>query len=181
MAAEIETLSSQIVYQNKWMTVREDQVAFANGHRGIYGYIDKPDFALIVPIHGDGSIQMVEQYRYPVGQRLWELPLGVWDENPNAEPVDMAHAELLEETGLRAASMESFGDFFQASGLATQRCHMFVARELSAGPAQPEVEEQGMVSRAFRFSEVQNLIRQGGIRDVTTVAALGYLRLLGVL
>ena len=176
---EITTLGSKVVYQNKWMAVREDSVRFENGHQGIYGYIDKPNFALIVPIHEDGTIQMVEQYRYPVGRRLWELPLGVWDEEPDADPADMAHAELAEETGLRAGTMEPFGDFFQASGLAKQCCHMFVATDLSQGAVRREVEEQGMISQAFPFERIVEMMGAGDVADVTTIAAFGYLRLLG--
>ncbi len=179
MVSEIETLDTRIVYENKWMKVREDRIRFASGHEGIYGFIDKPDFAVIVPIHRDGSIQLVEQYRYPVSTRLWELPLGTWDGGPDAQPVDAAHAELREETGLRAGSMEPIGDFYQASGLAKQACNMFVATDLTPGEPSHEVEEQGMITQAFSLDGILELMATGAMRDVTTIAAIGYLRLLG--
>lgn len=179
MVREIETLDTKIVYENKWMKVREDAIQFPDGHEGIYGYIEKPSFSLIVPVHGDGTIQMVEQYRYPVGKRLWELPLGVWDENPGGDPADAAHAELAEETGLRAGTMEAFGDFFVAAGLVKQLCHMFLATDLTQGEASHEVEEQGMITRAFSIEAVLEMIQSGQISDTATIAALGYLRLLG--
>lgn len=179
MSQEIETLNSKIVYENKWMAVREDAIQFPDGHQGIYGYIEKPNFSLIVPVHADGTIQMVQQYRYPVEKRLWELPLGVWDENPGGDPADAAHAELAEETGLRAGTMEAFGDFFVAAGLVKQCCHMFVATELTQGATNREAEEQGMTSEAFSIGNILEMIQGGQISDTATVAALGYLRLLG--
>ncbi len=56
--AEIETLSSKIVYQNRWMKVHEDKIKRASGAEGIYGVVDKPDFVCILPIE-DGHIHLV--------------------------------------------------------------------------------------------------------------------------
>ena len=47
---EIETLESRVVYQNKWMSVREDKIRRASGVEGIFGVVDKADFVVILPI-----------------------------------------------------------------------------------------------------------------------------------
>ena len=57
---EIETLDSKIVYQNKWMSVREDRIRRPSGAEGIYGVVDKPDFVAILPIQ-DEHIHIVGQ------------------------------------------------------------------------------------------------------------------------
>ena len=44
---------------------------------------------------------MIEQYRHPMGRRLWELPAGLLDEI-GEPPVEAAKRELAEETGLAA-------------------------------------------------------------------------------
>ena len=72
---EIKQLNSKIVYQNKWMLVREDKIQRYSGAEGIYGVVEKTDFALIIPVQKD-QIYIVEQYRYPAGKRFWELPQG---------------------------------------------------------------------------------------------------------
>ena len=66
---EIRPIASRVVYANRWMTIREDAVERANGLRGIYGVVDKPDFALVIPSTPTG-FWLVEQYRYPVQERL---------------------------------------------------------------------------------------------------------------
>ena len=71
--AEIETLSTRVVYKNKWMTVREDRIRRLSGAEGIYGVVDKPDFVVILPVQ-DGLIHLVEQYRYPVACLLYTSP-----------------------------------------------------------------------------------------------------------
>ena len=58
---DIETLSSKVVYENKWLKVREDKIRRASGNEGIYGVVEKPDFAIILPIDGD-IVYLVEQY-----------------------------------------------------------------------------------------------------------------------
>ena len=53
--------------------------------------------------------------------------------------------------------------------------------ELNRGAASLEVEEQDLVARSFAASEVERMIRDGEIRDATTVATLGLLRFKGLL
>ena len=45
----MEQLETRTVYQNAWMTVREDLVGRPDGTTGIYGVVDKADFALVIP------------------------------------------------------------------------------------------------------------------------------------
>ena len=99
-AVSIETTSTRLVYENRWMRVREDTIRRPDGSSGIYGVVEKPDFVVIVPVDDDGRLHLVEQYRYPVKGRYWELPQGSWEQAPGAEPLEMARAELREETGL---------------------------------------------------------------------------------
>ena len=179
MKTEIETLSSRTVYANRWISVREDAVRFASGHEGIYGVIDKPDFVLVVPLHDDGRIELVEQYRYPLSRRFWEAPQGGWPAERKATPEEVARGELAEETGFRAASMTPIGHFHQAPGLLNQGYQAFLAKGLVPGQVQRDIEEQGMMSRAFTLDEVVAMIAKGQIKDAPTIAALGLLRLTG--
>lgn len=56
MMIAVETLSSKLVYTNRWMTVREDEIRRPDGSTGVYGVVDSPDIALIVPSDGDDCI-----------------------------------------------------------------------------------------------------------------------------
>lgn len=73
----IAQLSSRVVYENPWMTLREDQILRPDGSQGIYSVVDKPDLALIIPAHDDG-FHLVEEYRYPIGRRSWAFPQGTF-------------------------------------------------------------------------------------------------------
>jgi ADP-ribose pyrophosphatase len=176
---EICRTGSSVVYKNRWMTVREDDIVRADGARGIYGVVEKPDFAVVAAIE-DGSVYLVEQHRYPVGARYWELPQGA-KEGGGVAPLDVARAELKEETGLAARTMSLVGSFFQAYGYSTQRCYVFLASDLSQGERELEPEELGMISKSFPVAEVGRMIVEGVIADAATIAAFGLLRLKGLI
>ncbi|MFE7530265.1 NUDIX domain-containing protein [Kitasatospora sp. NPDC057542] len=169
---EIRATSSDVVYKNRWMTVREDKTIRQDGSTGIFGVVEKPDFALIVP-YADGGFHLVQQYRYPVEGRYWEFPQGSWEERPDADPLDLARGELAEETGLTAAAMTRLGYLYEAYGYCNQGVHIILATGLTSGEADPEETEAGMISRWFSEDEVWRLIEGGQLRDAPSVAALG--------
>lgn len=68
----METTGSRRVYENPWMSVREDTVRRADGSTGVYAVVDTSDIAVVIPLDGD-RFHLVEQYRYPVAGRRWEF------------------------------------------------------------------------------------------------------------
>ena len=176
---DIETLRSRLVYENRWMKVREDDIMRRDGSAGIYGIVEKPDFALIVPLH-DGMIHLVEQYRYPVRGRFWEFPQGSWEHDPGKDPIDLARAELREETGLLARRMTHVGHLYECYGYSTQGYDIYLAQDLEAGEANREREEQDMICRAFPIAQVKQMMLDGEIKDAASVAAFGLLGLKGL-
>ena len=176
---EIETTGTRVVYKNRWMTVREDAIIRADGSTGIYGVVEKQDFAVIAAVR-DRSIFLVEQYRYPVRQRFWELPQGSWEDRV-VDPLTLARAELSEETGLTAGAMSHVAQLFLAYGHATQAYNLFFATDLQQGERRLDAEELGLVCKEFPIDAVEHMILDGTIKDATTVAAFGLLRLKGLL
>ena len=177
---EISQLTTRIAYENRWLRVREDTVRLADGSDGLYGVVERPDFAVVVPWQ-DGCVTMVEQYRYPIGRRLWELPMGTCETRPGVTAAMTAAIELEEETGLVADTMTFVASLFQGPGHCNQVGHVFLATDLRPGVLAREATELGMVCRAIPLPELEALIRDGDLRDATSVAALGLLRLRGLL
>ncbi len=168
----IRQLSRRTVYENRWMKLHEDKIRFPDGTEGIYGVVDKEDFVLIVPVHPDGSFQLVRQYRYPVAGRYWEFPQGSWETRPGTDPAQVAKGELEEETGLRAGRLDKLGFLYPANGIANQGCHIFRATGLAEGQVAREPEEQDLETARFTRAQIMAMIASGDIRDAATVAAL---------
>ncbi len=172
----METLSSREVYANNWMTVREDRIRRPDGTDGIYGVVDKPTYALVIPRDGD-RLHLVEQFRYPVGERRWEFPAGTAPDRATQDPAELAVRELQEETGLVAGRMQLIGHLEVAPGLTSQLGTVWLATELSQGPAQREHSEQDMRAASFDTVEFEAMCRRGEITDAQSLAAYLLLRL----
>lgn len=168
--------SSREVYANPWMTVREDAVRRADGSDGVYGVVDKPDYALVIPLER-GKIQLVEQFRYPLGRRRWEFPQGTAPERAESAPRELAARELREETGLRAASLTDLGALDVAPGLSSQRGRAFLATGLARGEPERELEEQDMRAAWFDRAAVEAMMSSEEITDAQSIAAYALLLL----
>ncbi|AXY02637.1 NUDIX domain-containing protein [Vibrio alfacsensis] len=177
---DIKQLDSKVVYQNKWMTVREDRILRPSGAEGIYGVVDKPDCAAIIAIDND-VIHLVQQYRYTIGQRCWEIPQGAWESNPEADHLELAKGELKEETGMHANKMVYVGAQFIAYGFLNQTCHVYLATELSQVGNQLDREEEDLITRSFTVDEFERMMIDGDIKDCVTIAAYGLAKLKGLI
>ncbi|WP_319004398.1 NUDIX hydrolase [Mangrovibacter yixingensis] len=176
---EIKTLSSRTIYQNQWMSLREDSIEREDGSQGIYSVVEKPDFAVILPVEGD-QIYVVEQYRYPLGTRTLELPQGAWELSPGEEAETVARGELAEETGLRAKTMTWVGYQKLAQGYSTQGYHIWLASDFEQGTQALDAEEVGLVCKRIPVSEFTGRIASGEITDATSVTAFLLARLKGL-
>lgn len=174
----VRRVSSRIAYRNPWLTVREDGIEYPDGTTSIYGIVEKPDFALVLP-RGDGGFWLVNQFRYPVGRRMWEFPQGSWGEGSTGSQVALAHAELEEETGLRASAMHHLGRVVHAQGISATQFDVFVAEGLSQGTPRRESTEQDMVHRFVTDDELDAMLRSGEVNDAPSLAALSLFRLRG--
>lgn len=167
----IRQLSTRVVYRNPWMTVREDEIERNNGAHGIYGVVEKCDSAIILPIDGDW-VYLVEQFRYPIGEKSLEFPQGSL-ETDGVDPAEIARQELQGETGLLAEKLECLGEIHIACAYTNQKTYAFIATGLTQAARQPDVEEHDLVVRKVSLAQLQEFIRDNVIKDAQTLAAWG--------
>jgi 8-oxo-dGDP phosphatase len=172
----ISQISSRVVYRNRWMTVREDEIERPDGSRGVFGVVDKPDFGIVIPAE-DGGFHLVEEFRYPIGRRTWSFPQGTLPGAGDPGPEHLARTELAEETGLRAGRLEHLGFLHGAHGMSGQGFHAWLATGLARGEPSREHEEQDMRCRWVPRGEFEQMIRDQQVTDDSTVAAYALLML----
>ncbi len=172
----MRTTSSREVYRNPWTRVREDVIELSDGSTSVYGVVERPDFALVLPVEGDG-FWLVEQFRHPIGRRSWEFPQGTWGTGRTGSREDLARAELAEETGLRTARLDHLGRLDLAPGLMTQRFDVWRASDLTPGPTAREASEADMRSAFVPETELRAMIRDGRFTDGPSLAAYSLLLL----
>ncbi len=173
---DVRTLASGIVYEDHWMRLRRDEIERRDGSRGTYAFVEKADFALVIPAE-NGGFHLVEEYRYPIGRRTWSFPQGGFPHGQSGSPEDLARLELIQETGLRASTLTKLGFLHCAHGISSQGAHFFVATGLTPGPPEREREEQDMRQAWVPRSVFEDMIGDGVITDDSTLAAYALLLL----
>ncbi|MFM2479855.1 NUDIX domain-containing protein [Celerinatantimonas sp. YJH-8] len=165
-----ETKSSEVVYENPWIRVEDRQVINPAGHPATYGMIHFKNTAVgVVPLTDDGDVYLVGQSRYAIDQYSWELPEGGC---PQGElPLDAAHRELAEETGLRADHMQPLLQMHLSNSVTDELAHIFIATGLHQGEQQLE-ETEDITVRRLVLDDALAMIQRGEITDAITIAAL---------
>ena len=167
-------VSSKIVYQNPWITVREDQTRDLAGDLGIYGYLESRDSCMIVTVDDKERIYLARGFRYPSQSFGWELPGGGGD---GEDLLAASKRELEEETGITAQSWDKLGEAYVCNGLMTEKMAVYLARDLSFGGHKEQSDEVFSDMRFFTCDEIDALIAQGEINDCQTLAGLHYYQL----
>jgi ADP-ribose pyrophosphatase len=133
-----------------------------------------PGAVLILPVLDDGRIVLVLNCRHTVGQTLLGLPAGTLerDEAGNVEdPLLCASRELTEETGYRAAKLETLGWFYTSPGILTEKMYVFLASGLTAGAQKLDESEQIEVA-VMTPDQVRQQISENSLVDAKSIATL---------
>ena len=102
-----KTLSSRPVYSNRWLSLREDQVALPDGSTGIYGVVTCGDCVGVLPFIDPETVLLIKQYRYVAKRVTWEMPTG--GVHPGESIEEAAQRELGEEIRLDIGRVVSRG------------------------------------------------------------------------
>jgi 8-oxo-dGTP pyrophosphatase MutT (NUDIX family) len=163
------TLGSRRVYENPWISVREDRVIRPDGEPGIYGVVHYKNVAVgVLPVE-DGHVYLVGQYRYPLGRYSWEIPEGGCPEGE--EPLSAARRELREETGFEATCWQRLGETYLSNSVADEYGVWFLATGLVPGERRPEGTEVLGVRRV-PLAEALEMALDGRITDALSILAL---------
>ena len=162
-------VSTKMIYDNRWIGVREDAVVQPDGERGIYGVVHFKNIAIGVLAVEDEFVYLVGQYRYALERYSWEIPEGGCGELE--EPLSAARRELEEETGLRAMNWRKLGEAHLSNSVCDELAIWFVATELQHGEHHPEGTEQLEVRRV-PFKDAFQMAMSGEISDALSQLAI---------
>jgi len=143
-------VSHRTVFHERYVRVVKDVLRFQDRKTDfVYLADDFPGTAATLAVTGDGKVVLVEQYRYPIGRYILNLPGGILE--PGESPVQGAARELREETGYTASTLVPLGSFFPLPGMHSRRAHIFFATGLTPGkPDRENSEDIRVVTRSFR-------------------------------
>jgi len=165
----IKKIKSKKIYENKWLSVREDDVEFDNKFKGIYSVVDKPDCVMIIPFDGE-YFYLVKQFRYPIEKYFIEFPAGSHEESNIKDEIELARDELKEETGFLSKKITKLGILNEVPATINQRCHIFLAENLTKGKQKLEITEPDLTFIKLTQEELEISIIKGEISDAKTLA-----------
>ena len=164
-----KTMSTRPIYQNRWLSLREDLVELPNGRTTIYGVVSCGECVGVLPFLDSETVLMVRQYRYVVGRTTWEMPTGGVHAGESVE--EAAQRELAEETGYRAGRLTHVNTYHTSKSVMDETAHLFLGDEM-VKLALPADETEFIEILPVSFREVLGRVLSGEIVDSMTIIAV---------
>jgi 8-oxo-dGDP phosphatase len=170
--SEFRILDDTTVWVGRRIHAAEVRVAAPDGSVVERDVVHHPGAVGVVPLHDDGTVTLVHQYRVAIDADAWEIPAGLRD--VEGEPTaETARRELIEEAGLAPGKLELLVSFHNSPGFTDERVDIYLATDLSPVPHDRQgPEEAHMVVERVALASALAMIDDGRITDAKTVIAL---------
>ena len=169
MAHSEQTLDSRLIFDGKVIRVTLDTVRLENGDTSMREVVHHHGGACIMPVTDQGEVYLVRQFRYALGEEMWELPAGKLE--AGEDPFEAAKRELEEECGVTADEYIPLGCIYPTVGYDSEKIHIWIAHGLHA-TRQHLDEDEFLDVHKLPFDQVLQMVLDNTIRDSKTVAAV---------
>lgn len=143
-----------------------------DGSRFTRDIVHHPGAVSVVPLHADGTVTLVRQYRAALDDHLLEIPAGKRDV-AGEPPAITAERELEEEVGLRAGRFELLAEFVNSPGFSDEHSWVYLATELTEVPTDLQgIEEEHMTIERFALADAPAMIADRRLLDAKTIIGL---------
>jgi 8-oxo-dGTP pyrophosphatase MutT (NUDIX family) len=158
------------LHDNPWFALEDYDAVAPTGRPARYHVQRYKNLAIgVLPLHEDGTVTLVGQWRFPFDAYSWEIPEGG---APHGEaPMDGGKRELREEAGLEAADWRHILTMQLSNASSDEVAYGYLATGLSTVPRDPDETEDLALARV-PFAEVLQAAVSGRIQDAITVAML---------
>lgn len=178
-----QTLSTEVRFRSRWITVAEDQVLLPDGRTYGYTRLEPAGIGVgVVAFDDSGRILLEREYRHGVGQVVWQIPGGLADKGE--EHWQTAIRELREETGYApttasAENVHFLGTVWDNPGYGVAASNIYLVRDVRhVGDTQRD-EGEFVSLHWVDAAWLKQAVRTGVIQDRVVVAAVAYLLLNG--
>ena len=163
---------ARTVFETPWFRVGDYDTIAPTGKDTRYGLVSFKNIAVgVLPLEPNGDTYLVGQHRFTTGQYSWELPEGGCP--INEDPLETAKRELAEEASLKADEWTLlFADRHMSNSTTDERAFGYIALGLSQSNMHAPDDTEVLEKRRLPVGEVLQMIVNGEIRDVFSLAIL---------
>ncbi|MEM1583221.1 MAG: NUDIX hydrolase [Nitrososphaerota archaeon] len=165
-----ETKESKIIYNGKVVKLRIDYLG--DGENKVREVIQHPGAVAILPLISEDKVILVNQYRYPIGRWILEVPAGTLKEGES--PEECALRELEEEVGYKARRLKKMLTIYPSPGYSTEVIHIYLASGLEKSTQRLEEDEQITIVELGLDEAIKELSRNGEVDGKTFITLLYY-------
>ena len=162
-------LESTEIFNGRVIRVTLDKVQLEDGTTSTREVVHHHGGACVLPVDADGNVTMVRQFRYALGEELWELPAGKLE--AGEDPFEAAKRELSEECGLTADTYTELGVVYPTVGYDTEVIYTWVATGLHETKMHLDADEFLTPDRV-PLEKAYQMVMSGEIKDGKTIAGI---------
>ena len=163
---------SEIVFSGKVWNVMSKTFEL-NGDSLTREFIQHPGAVAVLALNESDEVLLINQFRAPVNEFLYEIPAGLRDPEDNSS-LETAKRELAEETDYQANTWEPLQTFYTTPGSSSEVIEIFIARGIrkTGSEFNRTGEEKGMVPIWLPFKEVLHSVLESKLKSPTLVLAI---------
>jgi ADP-ribose pyrophosphatase len=170
--ANWKVLKSKFLYNEPWLTIREEIVELPNGARIPSYYIfDYPDWVNVIAITKEKKFVFIKQYRHGLGRADFELSAGVRDKEDETT-LAAAKRELMEETGYGNGTWSEYMTISANPATHANLTYCFLAVDVEKLGEQSLDASEDISVHLFSAQEVKALLESGKIMQSLMAAPL---------
>lgn len=164
-------ISNKTLFEHKRLTIYEDIVELPDGNRITYfwGAPSKYQSVSVIAVNEKGELLIQEQYNYPIGKALWELPGGSM--KAGETPEQSAIRELAEETGHTADDVKIIGSYYTQNRFKDAKQYVVLCKKLRKQKL--EADESEFIETAWvSIDRCYRMVADGDIQNINMLASL---------